>query len=129
MDPRFNHGCQCTRSNQPGYPERRAWIHLRITDNAGQMIFESGSVDNLGNLAAQSTASFEPHHDVIRNTQEVQIYEIVPVDLQNNPTQRLIHFNGFCQITRNVRGQLKFFQFVPWIACDNHNGQGEIFFF
>lgn len=71
-----------------GYPERRAWIHFRAVDEAGQVVFESGGVDSLGYIL--DGEGFEPHHDVIDDSKQVQIYEVVVGDRQGKPTRRLL---------------------------------------
>jgi hypothetical protein len=67
-----------------GYPERRAWIHVRMMDASQGVFFESGEPDGTAGR------SFEPHHDVIRSEEAVQIYEIVPADRNGKPTHRLL---------------------------------------
>ena len=73
-----------------GYPERRAWIHLRVTDGSGAVLFESGGVDAHGRIPLRRDLPFEPHHNTIRSGDEVQIYETVPADRDGRPTHRLL---------------------------------------
>jgi hypothetical protein len=73
-----------------GYPERRAWINLRVTDGSGAVVFESGGVDARGRIRLRRDLPFEPHHDTIRSGGEVQIYETVPADREGRPTHRLL---------------------------------------
>jgi hypothetical protein len=67
-----------------GYPSRRAWLHLTVRTDAGQLLFESGAVAPSGALAGNDNdadpARYEPHHDEIRRADEVQIYEAVMTD-------------------------------------------------
>lgn len=74
-----------------GYPERRAWIHVRMLDASQGVFFESGKPNNEGRIV-QGTVSwpYEPHHDVIQLQDEVQIYEIVPANGKGEPTHRLL---------------------------------------
>ena len=52
-----------------GFPSRRAWIHLTVTDANGNIVFESGKLNEdgtiSGNDADADAATFEPHYDVI----------------------------------------------------------------
>ena len=73
-----------------GYPERRVWIHVSMSDASGGVFFESGKPDSKGRVVRRGERSWEPHHDVIRSEAEVQIYEIVPANRQGEPTHRLL---------------------------------------
>ncbi len=61
------------------FPSRRAWLHVTVTDAAGQMVFESGRHNPdgtiTGNDADADPAAYEPHYDVITQPDQVQIYE------------------------------------------------------
>lgn len=52
-----------------GFPSRRAWLHITITGENGQILFESGkpgadgSIE--GNDGDSSPADFEPHYQII----------------------------------------------------------------
>ena len=63
------------------FPSRRAFMHLKVTDSTGSVVFESGKVNADGSIAgADSDAdrtTFEPHYDVITSEDQVQIYETV----------------------------------------------------
>jgi hypothetical protein len=91
------------------YPSRRLWLHTKITDN-GSVIFESGAVDAAGRIAKDDaftsdnclriekddstfdyTTCFEPHYDVITDANQVQIYETVLGDVNQDITHVLLH--------------------------------------
>jgi hypothetical protein len=84
-----------------GYPSRRAWSHLAVRDAAGTVLFESGAVGATGAIAGNDNdanpAAFEPHHDVIRSTQDVQIYEAIMGDPRGTVT------TGLLQATRYLK--------------------------
>ncbi len=66
-----------------GYPSRRAWLHVRVVDAAGRIVFESGAADGdriAGNNADENAAAFEPHYETITRPEEVQIYEAIMAD-------------------------------------------------
>lgn len=72
-----------------GYPSRIAWIELTLLD-AGSMdtLFKNGIMDLSGNIYGQDKP-FEPHHEVIRSSNEVQVYEMVMSNLKGDLTTRL----------------------------------------
>jgi hypothetical protein len=61
------------------YPSRRAWLHIKVTDGSGNIIFESGRLNPDGSIAGNDNDMdkdrFEPHHAEITNGDQVQIYE------------------------------------------------------
>jgi hypothetical protein len=68
-----------------GYPSRRAWIELEVLDQIGNTVFHSGAMNSDYSLAGE-TAAMEPHYDVIQTDDQVQIYELVPGDVDGNFT-------------------------------------------
>lgn len=68
-----------------GYPARRAWVEMVITDNLGDTLFASGLLDE-GYEIVGHDATFEPHYDVIRQEDQVQIYELVMGDVNGDKT-------------------------------------------
>ncbi len=63
-----------------GYPSRRAWVELVVTDETGTVIFHSGRMNPDGSLPDENT-NFEPHYNLINRPDQVQIYELVPGDV------------------------------------------------
>jgi hypothetical protein len=63
------------------YPSRRVWIHVRIEDEQGAALFESGALTPsgaiLGNDNDENPSRFEPHYDHISKSSEVAIYEAI----------------------------------------------------
>jgi len=62
------------------FPSRRAWLHLTVTDNRGQVVFESGGMDGamiVGNDNDLDEHAYEPHYESITNPDQVQIYESI----------------------------------------------------
>lgn len=87
-----------------GFPSRRAWVHLKVTDDAGQTVFESGAPQADGSIAgndADADASvFEPHYDFIDDPEQVQIYEPILRDTNGNPTYVLLRAAGYAKDNR-----------------------------
>ena len=72
-----------------GYPARRAYVHLLMTTVEGDTLFESGAIDNNYELIGHDP-SYEPHHLTIRTEDQVQIYEQVLGDVNNDKTTVLV---------------------------------------
>ncbi|MBE0685219.1 MAG: hypothetical protein IH585_04390 [Anaerolineaceae bacterium] len=77
-----------------GFPSRRAWLHVTVTDAAGILIFESGKI-NLdgsinGNASDMDPASYEPHYDLITSPDQVQIYEPIMINSDGEVTYTLM---------------------------------------
>jgi hypothetical protein len=67
------------------FPSRRAFVHFKVTDEAGNVVFESGRVNGDGSIAGADgdadRRAYEPHYEVITSADQVQIYESI---MQNN---------------------------------------------
>lgn len=78
-----------------GYPSRRMWLHVWVTDDNGQVIFESGawSTDGeiIGNNSDEDTSTFEPHYTEIIDDEQVQIYEAVFTNYSGEIITELLH--------------------------------------
>ncbi|MFC1764815.1 hypothetical protein ACFL6U_22435 [Planctomycetota bacterium] len=76
------------------YPSRRTWIHLRVTDQEGQVVFESGALRKDGSIAGndndREASRFEPHYREITQEDQVQIYEAIMVDPKDRVTTSLL---------------------------------------
>ena len=72
-----------------GFPSRRIWLHLVVEDGAGNMLFESGKWNQEGRIVGVDEG-FEPHHDVIRKEDEVQIYQAIMQDVNDEVTYTLL---------------------------------------
>lgn len=82
-----------------GIPLRRMWIHLRAFDSAGAVVFESGGWDEAGRIDGQDTG-YEPHHDLITDPGQVQIYEGIMGDVNGQPTYTLLRAGSFLKDNR-----------------------------
>jgi len=87
-----------------GFPSRRAWIHLTVTDRNGGVIFESGNYDKEGRIigcdADYDAAGLEPHYDTISSEDQVQIYESVMQDFEGNVTYTLLKGAAYAKDNR-----------------------------
>jgi hypothetical protein len=77
-----------------GYPSRRMWLNFKLTDSNNNVIFESGRINANGSIAGADNDTdatvFEPHYDLISSADQVQIYEPVMGDSDNNVTYTLL---------------------------------------
>lgn len=81
-----------------GFPSRRAWIKLTVTDAEGRTFFASGDYDSHGVILNGEqphpvelvSGPVEPHHDLITNAAQVQIYEAVMETPSGEPAWRLL---------------------------------------
>ena len=91
------------------HPTRRAWLHVRVTDAAERLVFESGQVDEQGRIVdaqGQPLASelaggpIEPHRNRIRSARTPVLYQAIMADLDGQPTHLLLRGAGFLKDTR-----------------------------
>ncbi len=67
-----------------GYPSRRAFIEFIVLDVIGDTVFKSGRLRS--DLEIEGKDPFEPHYDLIRSQDEVQVYELVMGDVNGDET-------------------------------------------
>ncbi|MCU1311649.1 MAG: hypothetical protein JWO20_2774 [Candidatus Angelobacter sp.] len=86
------------------YPSRRAWLHIRIRDNSGQTVFESGALNADGSIAGNDNDAdplrFEPHYREITSPEQVEIYEPIMKDSANRVTTGLLSAVGYLKDNR-----------------------------
>lgn len=63
-----------------GYPSRRAFVELLVIKEGGDTLFHSGRLDENWEVNGLDEP-FEPHHDLIGNPNQVQVYETVIADV------------------------------------------------
>ena len=68
-----------------GYPSRRAVLQFFVEDDNGDTLFASGLYNSDFSLKDENNP-YEPHHKVINNDNQVQIYEMVMGDENGNLT-------------------------------------------
>ncbi len=71
-----------------GYPARRAWVELVVTNASNDTIYHNGGWNSSYEVIGHD-ALWEPHHDVITAPDQVQIYELVMGDVNGNKTTTL----------------------------------------
>ncbi|MFN0216803.1 MAG: hypothetical protein ACKVT2_21310 [Saprospiraceae bacterium] len=76
-----------------GYPSRRAWVEFEVKNEAGQTVFHSGKPNPDFSLPDEDP-NYEPHYNTITQSSQVQIYEMVPGDVNGlftNVLERAAH--------------------------------------
>ncbi|MCB0763462.1 MAG: T9SS type A sorting domain-containing protein [Flavobacteriales bacterium] len=68
-----------------GYPARRAFVEVVVLNATDDTLFRSGGWDASYEVVGHD-AQWEPHHDVIRDEGQAQIYEMVMADVNGNKT-------------------------------------------
>lgn len=82
------------------YPSRRAWLYVNLKDPGGTSIFVSGAWDSTTGKILPLDRSYEPHYDVIRQQDQVQVYEAVMKDVDGNVNYTLLRAAGFLKDNR-----------------------------
>lgn len=87
-----------------GYPARRTWLHITLTDSNGKIIFESGRPNPDGSITGNDQDTdpgrYEPHYTQINNPDQVQIYETVMHDPDGDVTTTLMRGAGYLKDNR-----------------------------
>ena len=68
-----------------GYPSRRAFIEFIVVNEIGDTIFHSGKMDENFYLIDEDS-EYEMHYNIINSDDQVQIYELVMGDVNNDVT-------------------------------------------
>ena len=76
------------------YPSRRVILHVKVKDGANNVVFESGKINTNGSVEGADSdfdqSKIEPHYDVIDSEEQVQIYEAIMGNNQNEVTYTLL---------------------------------------
>lgn len=77
-----------------GFPSRRVIVHAVVTDAEGKIVFESGKVNAEGSVAGvdspENISNFAPHYDKITRADQVQIYEAIMQNSDDEVTYTLL---------------------------------------
>jgi hypothetical protein len=87
-----------------GFPSRRAWLHIKVTDGEGNAIFESGAMQVDGSIAGNDNdadaSGYEPHHATISSADQVQIYEAILANTEGEVTTTLLRAASYAKDNR-----------------------------
>ncbi len=78
-----------------GFPSRRVWLHVTVKNSIDQIVFESGALNSKGQIIGVDDTlaanEYEPHYDKINDALQVQVYETILSDTDDNKTYILLH--------------------------------------
>lgn len=87
-----------------GYPSRRVFVHFVVTNQAGEVVFESGKVNSNGSIVGvatdSNTASYEPHYNTITAENQVQVYEAIMGNSDSGVTHTLLRATHYLKDNR-----------------------------
>lgn len=87
-----------------GFPSRRAWLHVKVSDANGQVVFESGGVEPNGAIIGNDNdidpGQYEQHYQAIVQEDQVQIYEAILRDSEREVTTTLLRAAGYLKDNR-----------------------------
>ena len=87
-----------------GYPARRAWLHVKVTDGNDRVVFQSGRVDMAGRIVdgrgepldfETVGGPIEPHHETVEKEDDVQIYQSIMSNASGETTWRLMRASTY----------------------------------
>ncbi|WP_299874612.1 multiheme c-type cytochrome [uncultured Cocleimonas sp.] len=90
-----------------GFPSRRAWLHIQVLNSNGTLVYESGAINELGQIAGvdsdidnSTKLNYEKHHDIISTADQVQVYESIMVNTDNTVNYTLLNSAGYIKDNR-----------------------------
>lgn len=87
-----------------GYHSRRAYLHVVITDANGVVVYENGKIDAEGGITGVdedvNSTLWEPHHEVITDAAQVQVYQAITGNDDNERTHSLLNSAFFLKDNR-----------------------------
>jgi hypothetical protein len=86
------------------YPSRRMWLNFKVTDSNNNVVFESGKINADGSIVGADNDAdqtvFEPHYDLITSADQVQIYETIMGNTDNQVTYTLLRGSQYLKDNR-----------------------------
>lgn len=87
-----------------GYHSRRVYLHAVVTDASGQVVYENGGINPDGSIRGLledvSPYAYEPHYDVITESTQVQVYQSVMGNSDNERTHSLLNGSSYLKDNR-----------------------------
>ncbi len=105
-------------------PIRRAYLHVKVTDRSGNVVFESGRLKRDHSIAGVDSdidpTTFEPHHDVITDPDQVQVYQGVMGNWEGDLTYTFLRASHYKKDNRILPSG-----FDPLTAADDVQPAGD----
>jgi hypothetical protein len=83
-----------------GFPSRRAWIFLQVTNDLDQIVFSSGEWNHSTGEIDDLDSLYERHFDIISDSSQVQIYQSIMQDIDSNITYTLLRGASYIKDNR-----------------------------
>ena len=83
-----------------GYPSRRAWLFVELKNEAGSVVFSSGNWDVTSGEIIGIDDEYEKHYNVIEDQNQVQIYQALMKDVDQNVTYTLLRGDDYIKDNR-----------------------------
>ncbi len=88
-----------------GLPSRRSWLHVRVTNEQGNPVFESGKPLAEGKIQGNDAEDTNPntyewHYDTITSEEQVQIYEPIMLNSDGEVTHTLLRAASYAKDNR-----------------------------
>lgn len=97
-----------------GYHSRRVYLHVQVLDVNGELVFESGKINPDGSIVGVSEDvnpdSWELHYNVITSPTQVQVYQTIVGDSNNERTHSLLSGTSFLKDNRLLPSGLNRFE-------------------
>jgi hypothetical protein len=120
-----------------GIPIRRGWLRVTVRNKEGMILFRSGAFDKAGRLVDQNGAildiektggGWEPHRTVIKRHDEVQVYEGIMADSENEQTYSLVRAATYLKdnriLPRGFRSNTPAYAQMPPVGVENDDDFG-----
>ena len=87
-----------------GYPSRRVWLEVQITDGNGNTLFHSGAPNADGSIQGvdldSDSTTYEPHYTEITQAGQVQVYEPIMGNTDGQVTHTLLRASHYIKDNR-----------------------------
>ena len=87
-----------------GYHSRRVWLHVLVTDENGAQVFESGRMNADGSIVGVAEDinpnDWERHFDTITSPSQVQVYQAIVGNSDDERTQSLLNGSHYLKDNR-----------------------------
>lgn len=87
-----------------GYHSRRVVMRVVVSDKDGKTVYENGRINDDGSIAGViedvTAHSYEPHYDVITDASQVQVYQSIMGNSDNEQTSSLLNGTHYLKDNR-----------------------------
>ncbi len=87
-----------------GYPSRRVWLEVEVLDGSGNTLFHSGAPNADGSIQGvdldNDSTTYEPHYTEITQADQVQVYEPIMGNTDEQVTHTLLRASHYIKDNR-----------------------------